>query len=166
MYKMKEDREIGPRSFSALASSTLYERRCVCVSLRWTRERPRLSSLNCLLLRFGPYFVEPVVAGLEEDGTPFIAGADLIGCLNFAKVTTSHPRTPQFPFLPASLADSFTVTQDFVVSGTASSKLFGMAEALWEPDLEADALFETISQSLLNVRRLLMLACLRASPGS
>lgn len=40
------------------------------------------------LLRFGPYFIEPVVAGLEEDGTPFIAGADLIGCLNFAKVRT------------------------------------------------------------------------------
>lgn len=29
-----------------------------------------------------------------------------------------------------------------------------MAEALWEPDLEADALFETISQSLLNVSTL------------
>ena len=36
------------------------------------------------------------------------------------------------------------------MSGTASEKLFGMAEALWEPDLAPDALFETISQSLLN----------------
>lgn len=41
--------------------------------------------------------------------------------------------------------------QDFVVSGTAAEKLFGMAEALWEPDLNADELFETVSQSLLNV---------------
>lgn len=41
--------------------------------------------------------------------------------------------------------------QDFVVSGTASSKLFGMAEALWEPNLAPDDLFETISQALLNV---------------
>lgn len=40
--------------------------------------------------------------------------------------------------------------KDFVVSGTASDKLFGMAEALWEPDLPAEDLFETISQSLLN----------------
>lgn len=40
--------------------------------------------------------------------------------------------------------------QDFVVSGTASEKLFGMAESLWEPDLPAEDLFETISQSLLN----------------
>lgn len=41
--------------------------------------------------------------------------------------------------------------QDFVVSGTASSKLFGMAEALWEPNLGPEDLFETISQALLNV---------------
>lgn len=26
------------------------------------------------------------MAGLEEDGSPFIAATDLIGCLNFAKV--------------------------------------------------------------------------------
>lgn len=40
--------------------------------------------------------------------------------------------------------------KDFVVSGTASDKLFGMAEALWEPNLEPEDLFETISQSLMN----------------
>jgi hypothetical protein len=40
---------------------------------------------------------------------PFIAGTDVIGCLNYAK--------------------------DFIVCGTASSKLFGVAESLWEPEL-------------------------------
>lgn len=40
--------------------------------------------------------------------------------------------------------------QDFVVTGTASEKLFGMAESLWEPDLAPEDLFETISQALLN----------------
>ncbi|KAF8502490.1 20S proteasome subunit beta 3 [Gautieria morchelliformis] len=55
---------------------------------------------------------------------PFIAAADILGCLNFAK--------------------------DFVVAGTASSELFGIAEGLWEPDLEPEDLFETISQTLLN----------------
>ncbi|KAK9899836.1 N-terminal nucleophile aminohydrolase [Cystobasidium minutum MCA 4210] len=100
LYRMKEQKEISPSTFAHLASSTLYEK------------------------RFGPYFIEPVVAGLEADGSPFIAAADLIGCLNFAK--------------------------DFVVSGTASSKLFGMAEALWEPNLGPEDLFETISQALLN----------------
>lgn len=99
MYRMKEDREIEPATFANLVSSTLYER------------------------RFGPYFIEPVIAGLDRNDEPFIAGSDLIGCLNFAK--------------------------DFVVSGTASEHLFGMAEGLWEPDLEPEDLFETISQTML-----------------
>ncbi|GAA5867113.1 hypothetical protein JCM8547_006243 [Rhodosporidiobolus lusitaniae] len=100
LYAMKEERTIEPETFAHLVSSTLYER------------------------RFGPYFVEPVVAGLNAKDEPFIAATDLIGCINFAK--------------------------DFVVSGTASEKLFGMAESLWEPDLEPEDLFETISQTLLN----------------
>ncbi|KAL5483479.1 PUP3 [Sanghuangporus weigelae] len=104
MYTIKEEREIAPETFARLVSSTLYER------------------------RFGPYFVEPVIAGLGASPTgklePFIAATDLIGCINFAK--------------------------DFVVSGTASAKLFGVAEGLWEPDLEPEDLFETISQTLLN----------------
>ena len=45
-----------------------------------------------------------------------------------------------------------------MVSGTAAEKLFGMAEALWEPDLNAEELFETVSQSLLNVRSFLLSA--------
>ncbi|KAG8742252.1 proteasome core particle subunit beta 3 [Ceratobasidium sp. 414] len=102
MYTMKEEREIEPKTFAHLVSSTLYER------------------------RFGPYFIEPVIAGLTSgpNPKPFIAATDLIGCLT----------------LPA----------DFVVSGTASDKLFGIAESLWEPDLEPEDLFETISQTLLN----------------
>lgn len=104
MYTIKEEREIEPETFAHLVSSTLYER------------------------RFGPYFVEPVIAGLSRTAAgglaPFIAAADLIGCLNFAK--------------------------DFVVAGTASEKLFGVAEGLWEPDLEPEDLFETISQTMMN----------------
>ena len=104
MYTIKEEREIEPETFAALVSSTLYER------------------------RFGPYFIEPVIAGMQRTPTggfkPFIAATDLIGCLNFAK--------------------------DFVVAGTASDKLFGVAEGLWEPDLEPEDLFETVSQTMLN----------------
>jgi 20S proteasome subunit beta 3 len=75
MYTIKEEREITPITFAHLVSSTLYER------------------------RFGPYFIEPVVAGLEPvpspDGAsadtprrfkPFIMSTDLIGCINWAKV--------------------------------------------------------------------------------
>ena len=90
MYKLREEREIKAKTFAHLVSSTLYEK------------------------RFGPYFTEPCIAGLDEDPKtgavkPFICSMDLIGCINFAK--------------------------DFVVTGTASPNLYGMCEALWEPDL-------------------------------
>ncbi|KAJ3056400.1 Proteasome subunit beta type-3 [Rhizophlyctis rosea] len=100
MYKLREEREITPSTFARMVSSTLYEK------------------------RFGPYFCEPVIAGLEKDGTPYICTMDLLGCI--------------------------TTPADFVVSGTASNQMYGMAESLWEPDLEPEELFETISQSLLN----------------
>jgi 20S proteasome subunit beta 3 len=76
MYTIKEEREITPVTFTHLVSSTLYEK------------------------RFGPYFIQPVVAGMqpipsleeEPNGTPkkfkpFIAATDLIGCVNYAKVS-------------------------------------------------------------------------------
>lgn len=104
MYTIKEERTMEPETFIHLISSTLYEK------------------------RWGPYFIEPVLAGMQKTPSgglqPFIASTDLIGCINFAK--------------------------DFVVAGTASEKLFGVAEGLWEPDLAPEDLFETISQTLLN----------------
>ena len=72
---------------------------------------------------FGPYFAEPVVAGLNADGTPYIAAMDLLGA-------------PVF-------------TEDFVVAGSSSENLYGMAEALYRPGLGPEELFETVSQVLL-----------------
>lgn len=40
-------------------------------------------------------------------------------------------------------------TKDFVVAGTCSENLYGMAESLYRDNLEPDELFETISQTLL-----------------
>lgn len=86
MYRLREERNISPQTMANLVSSTLYER------------------------RFGPYFVSPVIAGINHTtGKPFICGFDSIGCIDFAK--------------------------DFIVSGTASDQLFGTCEGLWEPDL-------------------------------
>jgi 20S proteasome subunit beta 3 len=89
MFTIKEFRIIEPSTFAHLVSSTFYSR------------------------RFGPYFSEPVIAGLERTSSggfkPYIAGTNLISCLNFAG--------------------------DFIVAGIASDKLFGVAEGLWEPDL-------------------------------
>jgi 20S proteasome subunit beta 3 len=74
--------------------------------------------------RFSPWFVEPVVAGLDSNNEPFVCSMDTIGCINAA--------------------------EDFVVAGTASDQLYGMCESLYEPDLEPEELFEVIGQALLN----------------
>lgn len=99
LYTLREEREMQPDVFAALLSHTLYGK------------------------RFGPYFVEPLVAGLKADNSPFLCGLDLIGA-------------PVY-------------TQDFVVSGTCTPNLNGMCESMWRPDMEPDELFETISQCLL-----------------
>ena len=86
MYRLREERQISPQTMANLVSTSLYEK------------------------RFGPYFVSPVIAGINhKTGKPFICGFDSIGCIDFAK--------------------------DFIVSGTASDQLFGTCEGLWEPDL-------------------------------
>jgi len=59
--------------------------------------------------RFGPWFTEPVIAGLTEDNKPFLSGMDLIGA-------------PVF-------------TNDFVVAGTCTSNLHGMCEAMYRPNM-------------------------------
>merc|ERR1719453_2757556 len=84
LYALREERIMKPEAFSALLSQMLYEK------------------------RFGPYFIEPVVAGLKEDGTPFLSAMDLIGA-------------PVF-------------TDDFVVSGTCSANLYGTCESMYRPD--------------------------------
>nr|CAG4645777.1 EOG090X0CE5 [Lynceus sp. MCZ IZ 141354] len=101
LYELRENRRVSPKTFAAMVSNLLYER------------------------RFGPYFVEPVIAGLDpETHKPFICTMDLIGC-------QSKP-------------------SDFAIAGTCTESLYGMCEAIYEPDMEPDALFETISQALVN----------------
>ncbi|XP_063964238.1 proteasome subunit beta type-3-like [Lytechinus pictus] len=101
LYTLRENRDVKPETFMSMVSNLLYER------------------------RFGPYFIEPVIAGLDpKTYKPFICNLDLIGC-------------PMF-------------TDDFVVAGTCTEQLYGMCESLWVPDLEPDDLFETLSQGLLN----------------
>jgi len=62
-----------------------------------------------LFHRFGPWFAEPIVAGLRKDGSVFLSGMDLIGAPVFA--------------------------EDFVVSGTCTSNLHGMCEALYKKEM-------------------------------
>uniref|UniRef100_A0A7S2SLT0 Proteasome subunit beta n=1 Tax=Mucochytrium quahogii TaxID=96639 RepID=A0A7S2SLT0_9STRA len=100
MYKLQEHRDMRPIVFNNMLSSYLYAR------------------------RFGPYFVAPIVAGLEgPENKPYISGQDCLG-------SSCEPN-------------------DFVVAGTAENSLFGTCESFYKPDLGPEELFETISQCLL-----------------
>lgn len=90
---------MSPKAFAELLSNILYEK------------------------RFGPYFCEPIVAGLGDDGTPFLTNMDCIGAPCAAK--------------------------DYVVAGTCTANMHGMCETLWKENMEPDELFETLSQALL-----------------
>ena len=69
-----------------------------------------------IFYRFGPYFMEPVVAGLDPlTSEPHIAAMDFIGCI-------SDP-------------------EDFVVTGTADLSVNGMAETVWEKNMVKIAIF-------------------------
>lgn len=55
LYELKENRMMRPKTFSAMLSNLLYER------------------------RFGPYFIEPVIAGLDPvDNQPYVCNMDLV----------------------------------------------------------------------------------------
>jgi len=100
LYELKEGRKMQPNTFMNVLSNLLYER------------------------RFGSYFIEPIVAGLNpQTFTPYIAGADNIGCI--------------------------VEPEDFVMAGTAAHLSVGTCEALWEKNMDQDALFEMTAQALL-----------------
>ena len=61
LYRLREERNMRPTTFSNFVSSILYEK------------------------RFGSYFVSPVIAGLEPDGTPYLSSMDSIGAQELAK---------------------------------------------------------------------------------
>uniref|UniRef100_A0A1E1XFG1 Proteasome subunit beta n=1 Tax=Amblyomma aureolatum TaxID=187763 RepID=A0A1E1XFG1_9ACAR len=101
LYELREGRKITPKTIGSVISNLLYER------------------------RFGPYFVQPVVAGLDPvTNEPYICAMDLIGCIDSPK--------------------------DFVVAGTCEEQCYGMCETLWEPDMGPDELFEATAQALMN----------------
>ncbi|EKX31444.1 proteasome subunit beta type 3 [Guillardia theta CCMP2712] len=103
MYSLREERLIKPASFGKMVSTLLYEK------------------------RFGPYFIEPVIAGLDKENKPYLFSSDFIGA----------------PLLPD------MDTNGFVVAGTCTEQLMGMCESMWRKDLEPEELFETVSQCLL-----------------
>ncbi|XP_026193593.1 proteasome subunit beta type-3-B-like [Cyclospora cayetanensis] len=101
LFALREDITTMPPSLiSSLISSMLYQR------------------------RFAPFFVSPVVAGLDpKTHAPFLSGFDCIGASCHAK--------------------------DFIANGTAKEQLAGICEAMWRPNMGEEELMETLSQCLL-----------------
>ena len=122
MYELKETRQMRPKTFANMVSNMLYER------------------------RFGPFFVEPIVAGLDpETFAPYICNMDLIGRLAVAE--SEFNGSVYFMF---KTSGCITEPVDFVAGGTCEEQLMGMAETLWEPGMGPDQLFECISQAMMN----------------
>ena len=101
LLELREERQIEPTRFINLVKSLLYKH------------------------RFGPYFVEPVIVGLEPgDNKPVIGASDSIGAMS--------------------------TSSDFACVGTASTELYGACESLWRPGMGPDELFECCSKVLLS----------------
>ncbi|KAL3922051.1 MAG: hypothetical protein SGILL_002416 [Bacillariaceae sp.] len=84
---------------------------------------PALASIaSHVLYNKRGYFVEPLVVGLmERTRRPFLCAMDMIG------------------------AQSFSTS--FICAGAASKSLYGTAEALWKPKLEAKELVEVCGKA-------------------
>ncbi len=102
LYRIKENIDLTPKLFINLVSSTLYEH------------------------RWGPFFVNPIVVGLDQTDNykPYVATYDSIGCL--------------------------TESGEFQVAGTSNELLYGTCEAFYKENMESDQLFETLSQCLVS----------------
>jgi len=99
LYTLRENRPMKASTFVNLVSTSLYER------------------------RFSPFFVSPIVVGLDK-GTPVLATYDSIGCLS--------------------------CTDPFQVGGTSADMILGAAETFYKENLEKDELVETVGQVLLS----------------
>lgn len=91
---------------------------------------PSLNALGSLLgsqlykKRFAPWMVECVCAGFNSDGDALLVSTDCVGCTQDSK--------------------------DYVAIGSARESLHGTCEGLWHPGMSESALFETISQAMVN----------------
>lgn len=96
--------------------------------------------------RFGPYYCEPIVAGLEPDGTPFVTGMDLLGAMapaeDFVARVSARKGLPSLRTLPSPVTSP-------QVAGNSVESLLGVCESMYTPGLAPEALFEVISQCLL-----------------
>jgi 20S proteasome subunit beta 3 len=101
LFKLRENRDMKAKTFMSLVSTSLYEK------------------------RFGPYFVTPIVIGLDKSPCgkieTIIATYDSIGAID---------------------------TGDFATGGTADQMLLGVCESFFSKDMTSEQLEETLAQTL------------------
>ena len=102
-----------------------------------------LASLTSHILynrRHSPYFAEPLVVGLEPK--------------NSEKIVRKTPQRKAIcchPFLCSlDVIGARSQSSDFCCAGVATKSIYGTAEALWKPDLEADQLVEVCGKAFLS----------------
>ncbi len=102
LYHIKENVWFNSSTLYNLVSSTLYEH------------------------RFSPFFLNPIVVGLDvkDNYKPYVACYDSIGCIK--------------------------QSGEFQVAGTSSEMLYGNCEAFYKPNMDSAQLFDTCSQCLLS----------------
>ena len=98
MYRLRENRDMSARTFASLIGTTLYEH------------------------RFGPFFVVPIVVGLERDGTAVICTYDSIG--------------------------TQSTTEKFASAGTASDNFDGLCESYYRDNLKPDEIGDVLANIL------------------
>merc|ERR1711976_192479 len=101
LYRLKEGRNMSPRVFTFTLANLLYSR------------------------RFGPYFIDPIIAGLDHKNNPFVATMDSIGAIDI-------------------------ISEGFACVGTTGSELTGIAEVLWKKNMNSDELPRVSSQILIS----------------
>lgn len=118
-----------------------------------------------------PYYVEPLVVGLETDGwfddkvsgsksendNNNSASEDVIDDLADSVTTQVHgagatkKRRRYRPYLCCmDMIGAKSESKAFVCAGTATQSLYGTAEALWRPDLTADELVAVCGKAFLS----------------
>jgi 20S proteasome subunit beta 3 len=132
---------ISPRSMASLTSHVLYGR------------------------RRAPYYVEPIVVGLEEceespaDESPSSSlqqSSSLSGATETGETTSSigssgsRRQKTYRPYLCSmDVIGATSLSADFACGGAATSSLYGTAEAFWRPNMDRTELLEVIAKSFV-----------------
>jgi 20S proteasome subunit beta 3 len=118
---------ISPRSMASLTSHVLYGR------------------------RRAPYYVEPIVVGLEEcdDGPADASREAADASLSIASSASSRQRTYRPYLCSMDVIGATSLSSDFACGGAATSSLYGTAEAFWRPHMNRDELVDVVAKAFV-----------------